>query len=121
MQNKPPDASIYIENFKDDTPQLLLALVDSIADKRLRICLDTGHANCNSAVPAEQWIKVLGKSIGHAHLHNNDGIADRHWPLRKGTLDFGTILDCFATYTPDIDCVLECKLSESIPVIAHWL
>lgn len=117
LSDKPAETRVYLENFIDDTPELLAALIDAIEDARAQACLDTGHALCNSAIPVTAWIETLGARIGHAHLHNNDGTADKHWPLSRGLLDFREVLACLFAHTGDLDCVLECGAQESI----RWL
>ena len=40
--------NIYLENLVDDTPELMAELCDTVNDPRFKICLDVGHALCNS-------------------------------------------------------------------------
>lgn len=51
----------------------------------LEITLDTGHANTYGRV--EDYFEALGSSIGHIHLHDNDGKDDHHYSLGEGTMD----------------------------------
>ena len=92
INQQPEDFRLYIENVMDDEPYMLLDLVKEIDDPRVRICLDVGHVNAISQIPAEEWIRQLGPWIGHFHLHNNDGKHDLHAPLLEGTLDMPRIL-----------------------------
>ena len=108
---------ICLENFIDETPHMLATLIDRIAHPGLGICLDVGHAHCNSAVPVANWIKVLGRRIYHVHLHNNDGINDKHWPITRGTLDMKKTLELIARYASDATITLECDHRESL----SWL
>jgi sugar phosphate isomerase/epimerase len=117
LSDKPQNVKIYIENCIYDRPDLLAQLCDTVNDPRFMICLDTGHLNCNSDIEPAVWIKTLGKRIGHAHLHNNDGTADRHNPLGKGTLDMAAIIEQLVTYTNCEMYVLECDYDESL----RWL
>lgn len=51
----------------------------------LEVTLDTGHANtCGDVL---DFFGALGPSIGHIHLHDNDGKDDHHYSLGDGTMD----------------------------------
>jgi len=45
--------------------------------------LDVGHAHLNACLPG-----FLGQTLAHVHLHDNDGKADTHDQVGKGTIDF---------------------------------
>lgn len=117
LRDKPASLHVYIENFIDDTPDLLAQLCDMTDDPRLRICLDVGHASANSSIDLSEWIDQLGKRIGHVHLHNNDGLEDRHWPLGRGVLNIAGILEALLDKADAPTFVLECSLEESL----RWL
>ena len=117
LQDKPPYIKIYIENFIDETPDMMSQLCDTVDDSRFRICLDTGHACCNSSINASEWIKILGKRIEHVHLHNNDKLSDRHWPLGEGILDMAEIIKDLLEYANVHTFVLECDFENSM----QWL
>lgn len=78
MSDKPNDLHIYIENFVDNDPYMVVELCEQINDKRVMLCFDTGHACSNSNMDVVDWINSLGSFIGHAHIHNNDGNWDYH-------------------------------------------
>lgn len=117
LRDKPASLHVYIENFIDDTPDLLAQLCDLTGDPRLRICLDVGHASANSSIDLCEWIAQLGKRIGHVHLHNNDGLEDKHWPLGRGVLNIAGIIECLLDQADAPAFVLECNLEESL----RWL
>jgi len=62
------------------------------------ICLDTGHANVNK-VDIPDVIRRLGKLIIATHLHDNDGVQDRHMPPMTGTVPWYSVIDALARYT----------------------
>lgn len=117
LRDKPASLRVYVENFIDDTPGLLADLCDLVHDPRLRICLDTGHAGCNSSICLDEWIRILGKRIGHVHLHNNDGVHDKHWPLGQGVLDMAAVIRALLDKAGSPTFVLECDPKESL----RWL
>jgi sugar phosphate isomerase/epimerase len=48
--------------------------------------LDVGHAHLNGCLPG-----FLEQALSHVHLHDNDGKADTHDPIGKGSIDFGPV------------------------------
>lgn len=117
MSDKPENLHIYIENFVDNDPYMMRELCERINDKRVMFCLDTGHACANSNVDVADWISILGGFIGHAHIHNNDGNWDYHWPLGKGILDMEQTLHLFESKTQNITYTIEADYSSSL----EWL
>lgn len=117
LRDKPPQLRVCFENYVADTPQAMAALHDSIDDPRFCLCLDTGHALCNSSIPVADWIRILGRRVRHVHLHGNDGLADRHWPLDRGVLDMRAVIGDIRAHTAAEMIVLECSLAQSLP----WL
>jgi sugar phosphate isomerase/epimerase len=117
LEDKPSDFRMYIENFVDDTPSLLAELHDEVCDDRFRICLDTGHAFCNSSITLKDWVTTLGRRIEHVHLHNNDKNSDKHWSLGSGLMDMADTLGHIHAYSNAQILVLECDFEESL----KWL
>lgn len=71
------------------TQAQFLALFEQMPE--LRALIDIGHAHdCGWDLPFV--IAQMGDKIEAYHLHNNDGVDDCHWPLRRGTLDYDTVL-----------------------------
>lgn len=117
LADKPSRITVYIENMVDRDPRLLAELCDLVNDSRLRICLDVGHAHCNSPMPVTSWVDCLGNRIGHMHLHNNDGKTDRHWALDKGSIDMESVLQTVRRNGLETFFTLECEHVASL----DWL
>ncbi len=88
-----------IENQFEEDSEIMMMEIDQVNDPRLKICLDIGHAHCNSKMSVEDWIKSLGNRIHYFHLHNNHGKQDikghnndEHLGLNDGTIDMEKIL-----------------------------
>lgn len=81
------DLGIYIENSQDVDASPLEALMSRIADRRVGVCLDIGHAHY-SRRPLADWFDRLGDRIGYLHLSDNGGLFDDHLPLGEGTVDW---------------------------------
>jgi len=74
-------------NYLGTTIEELRVVLDEIQSPYLGLALDVGHAHL---LPGgiEPFIDAFGPRIGGLHLHDNDGILDRHWALGKGTMDW---------------------------------
>lgn len=51
-------------------------------------CLDTGHGMLTGGGNLPYMIKRLGERLQLLHVHDNDGIRDRHWPPYSGIIDW---------------------------------
>lgn len=112
MANKPNDFRIYVENVLDDEPYMLADMMRRISDERIRLCLDIGHAHAMTSpeLTVEKWIEVLGRYIGHFHLHNNDGSGDSHSAFDCGTMDMHSILKTIEIgCEPDVTMTVEAR------------
>lgn len=65
----------------------LCRLADAIGAPNVGFCLDTGHANCSGLDQYSEIIK-MGKRLKALHVHDNDGIKDRHTAPFNGTIDW---------------------------------
>jgi sugar phosphate isomerase/epimerase len=79
---------VAVENVFDDDPDALRLLIEKINSRDFGFCFDTGHFNLFTTVSMEQWFESLGSHLAEVHLHDNDGTADSHWALGRGTVDF---------------------------------
>lgn len=125
LEDKDDSVKIHIENVFDDKYDNMLNLIDRINNPLLSICLDIGHANCYSKQPVFEWIKSLGKRIGHIHLHNNYGDKDSHLPLIEGSINVNEILYLLTKERPDLEYTIEMNSPEdfenSIETIKKFL
>lgn len=113
-----PGVEIVLENVLEETPELLLDIVQGVDDPRLRLCLDVGHANAYSGIPALQWLERSAPWLSHFHIHNNDGSWDTHSQLFEGTIPMEDILESIGARCPDASVTLE--LMDAAPSVA-WL
>ncbi len=98
MSEKPEDFNIFIENVLEDEPYMMREMMENITDKRVHICLDTGHANVAGKLPIKEWFEVLGEYIGHIHLHNNSGKSDEHNSPDRGSMDMDKVMEYIDLY-----------------------
>lgn len=98
---------IVLENDIENSPDLLVRLVDEVDNPYLGLCLDIGHLHRFSALDALEWLRRMGKQLFHIHLHDNDGTNDSHWPIGRGTIDFDSFYDAVIQQVPNATLSLE--------------
>jgi sugar phosphate isomerase/epimerase len=87
--------TILMENMFDESPDIMVELLEKIDSPRLGVCLDVGHVNAFSLFPQRHWVKSLKKYIKYVHLSDNDGLADEHYALGRGNIDFKELFSVF--------------------------
>lgn len=118
FQDKDDSIIMMIENQCEEDSEVLKMEIDSVSDRRLKVCLDIGHANANSNMSVEDWILSLGDRIGYLHLHNNHGkvvgrpsyLNDEHLGLFDGNIDMKRVLELLEKYCPNAIWSIECRL-----------
>lgn len=102
---------IVLENIEDIDPKARIALADSFESKAVRISVDTGHAHyCHvsqGAPPADYFVITAGKKLGHIHLQDADGHADRHWAPGEGNILWRSIFDAVSKHCDNPRLILE--------------
>ena len=58
-------------------PKDIMHIVNVLADEKVGVCLDTGHANI-FAIPIGDFVRVCGKKMFALHVNGNSGKADSH-------------------------------------------
>ncbi len=53
------DITVCLENVMEDEPEMLTEIVREVDDSRFRLCLDVGHANCQSKLPISDWVNCM--------------------------------------------------------------
>ena len=91
---------VAVENVFDEDPEALQMLIEKINSPDFGFCFDTGHFNLFSKVTMEQWFESLGRHLVEVHLHDNDGTADSHWALGRGTVDFEKFFSLMNAHAP---------------------
>lgn len=109
MEDKGENFRIYVENVLEEEPHMMAELFEKINDPRIKMCFDTGHANCQSRLTLAEWVEVIGPYIGHVHLHNNFGQSDQHLPPWDGSAPMKTVVKAIERVAPETTLTLECK------------
>lgn len=113
-----PGVEIVLENVLETEPQWLLDIVKGVDDSHLRLCLDVGHVNAYSKIPAADWLKEWVPYLSHFHFHNNDGSWDTHSALNCGTIPMRELLTMAEELCPDATFTLELMEAEAS---VRWL
>ena len=82
----------------------LKLIIKNVGSDYVGICLDTGHANMihRKGFSPQMEIGRAGKDLISLHLHDNDGLEDRHWPIGRGTIDWHKVLEVLGRANPDL-------------------
>jgi len=112
LRNVPEGITLCLENVLEETPDMLLKIAAQVDDPRLRLCLDVGHVNAYSQIPALTWIREFAPYLSHLHIHNNDGSADTHSTPGEGSLPMDALLTEIDRLAGDATMTLELPQAE---------
>ena len=124
------DVTIAIENSWTPltTPEQLLKIVRHFASPHLGICYDSGHANLMArptdnpesaavktfptyGIATPPWddriLEKLLPEVVNCHLHDNDGLVDRHQLPGLGNVDWRHIMPLLLEKAPRLQCVQD--------------
>jgi len=85
---KQTQTTLVIENVYEQTPHMLLNLLQALPGRQVGFCFDTGHMNAFSTTAMQDWLNDLGAFLTQIHLHDNDGQWDDHMAIGDGNIDF---------------------------------
>ena len=85
--------TLMLENVYEQTPGMILRLLNGLDTEKVGFCFDAGHMNAFSCTNTEGWLKVLGPFIRELHLHDNDGTRDDHLAIGAGKIDFEALFE----------------------------
>lgn len=92
------DVTVCLENmpmprFSLGTPAEILRFVQTMADDRFKICLDTGHVSVYPELKLEEEVRRLGQEIRVLHVHDNRYGLDLHLMPYLGVIDWKKFAD----------------------------
>ncbi len=103
MENMPfPDQPIA-------RPKDLLGFVKLLNRENVRMCLDTGHCSCLGISPADAVHDIGAEYLRTLHLHDNDGISDRHFMIYDGVTDWSSFAEALHEISYGGVLSLECS------------
>ncbi|MDD6679485.1 MAG: TIM barrel protein [Firmicutes bacterium] len=114
-----PEGMVFcLENVFEEEPEMLAEIVRQVHDPRIRMCLDVGHVNAYSHIPAAQWLESCAELIEHFHIHNNHSSRDSHSQLWEGNLPMRQLLSSMEEKCPNATWTLE--IPDGAPSV-RWL
>lgn len=113
--------TICFENVLDRQIWPLVEVAKGVDHPDFGICLDIGHAECYSKMPAEEWAKELKPYINHMHVHDNFGDRDAHLALGEGSMNLEAIFDVLNVRENAMDMTIENTSAEDVETSIRWL
>jgi len=113
------DVTLCVENLPFEKISIskvseIKKLVRTVDHPRVKVCLDTGHANIFSSDIAAD-VRLLGDDLATLHVHDNDGCSDEHKPPYCGTLKWDEFLMALGEIGFEGCFNLEIPISKSMP------
>lgn len=104
-----PDIMVCVENMFDFKPDMLLRLAESMDDvANFGVCFDVAHINVHNE-RCEDWIRLLARYIRHIHINDNDGKADLHLPVGRGTINWEEFFGVMDKYEISTGMLIEVR------------
>lgn len=118
--------TLALENIDDTDPADRADLADMVNHSRLRLSVDTGHAelaHCNyGAPPVVDALVQADTRLAHVHLQDVDGHADRHWHPGDGRICWRPVMQQIHQSKGAPRIILEVRDNMSrIAETANWL
>ena len=118
--------TLMIENIDDAVPADRTELAAMIDHPNLMVSLDTGHAELAHgryhAPPVVDFVRASAGRLGHVHLQDADGYADRHWHPGDGRIPWAPVFAALAECTPAPRLILEVnRRQERLPKTVRLL
>jgi len=99
-------------------PAETLRLIEAIDDPNVGFCLDTGHSIVRGVQPGDA-VRIGTKYLKVLHVHDSDGVQDRHWYPGTGAVDW----DDFTAALKGVGFAgvlsMETRPGEGLPEDAH--
>jgi len=87
--------NIAIENqCAPEKTERAMAILERFDSQSLGMCYDSGHGNVCAL--GREMLERFGHRLKALHLHDNDGLGDKHWLPFDGTVDWPIIMGTIA-------------------------
>lgn len=117
--------TFVLENIEDVEPADRPALCAALDWQALELSVDTGHAHyahvSTGAPPVDYFIRAAGSRLGHVHLQDADGFADRHWQIGHGTILWPSVFKAIAETGANPRLILELRDKAGVLPSARYL
>ncbi len=117
--------TFVLENIEDIDPMDRYRLCEALGWQALELSVDTGHAQyahgSTGAGPVDYFIRLAGARLGHVHLQDADGHADRHWQIGHGNILWPSVFAAIAQTGAAPRLILELRDKAGVLPSAHYL
>ncbi len=117
--------TFVLENIEDIEPADRANLCAALDWQALALSVDTGHAHyahgSTGGPPVDFFIRAAGARLGHVHLQDADGFADRHWQIGHGTILWPAVFDAIAKTEANPRLILELRDKAGVIPSARYL
>ncbi|NJM84163.1 MAG: sugar phosphate isomerase/epimerase [Tabrizicola sp.] len=117
--------TFVLENIEDVEPTDRAVLCEALGWQALELSIDTGHAHyahaSTGAPPVDFFIRAAGPRLGHVHLQDADGFADRHWQIGHGTILWPAVFAAIAQTGANPRLILELRDKSGVIPSARYL
>ena len=100
------DSYVAIENNPTTSllgayPEDIFKIIEEVASENVVACVDVGHANI-SRVALRRFHEILGSRVVSVHIHDNDGLEDKHMMPGSGSLNLDELSEFIAFSRPRV-------------------
>lgn len=117
--------TFVLENIEDVEPADRASLCAALDWQALALSVDTGHAHyahgSTGGPPVDFFIRAAGEHLGHVHLQDADGFADRHWQIGHGTILWPSVFGAIAATGATPRLILELRDKAGVIPSARYL
>jgi sugar phosphate isomerase/epimerase len=117
--------TFMLENIEDVEPADRAQLCAALEWQALALSVDTGHAQyahgSTGGPPVDFYIRAAGARLGHVHLQDADGFADRHWQIGHGTILWPSVFKAIAETGANPRLILELRDKAGVIPSARYL
>ena len=117
--------TFVLENIEDIEPADRANLCEALGWQALALSVDTGHAHyahgSTGGPPVDFFIRAAGARLGHVHLQDTDGFADRHWQIGHGTILWPSVFSAIAETGANPRLILELREKAGVLPSARYL
>ncbi len=117
--------TFVLENIEDAEPADRAMLCEALGWQALALSVDTGHAHyahgSTGGPPVDFYIRAAGERLGHVHLQDADGFADRHWQIGHGTILWPGVFKAIAETGANPRLILELRDKAGVIPSARYL
>lgn len=98
------DVEIIVENLPGEPATMMRGpeeIIEFVEGLGIGLLLDVGHLHVSARRMGFDFaagVRAVAPYVRELHLHDNDGQADQHLPLGRGTIDFSVLREVRAPY-----------------------